>query len=359
MSAANAKPTLEKIVTRFRREAGQPGGAKPELEVRLQDVDYANFAAIYTALLAGRGGDGRPVDVGPGAVSQMVGTIMAVNMAGREEGPYRHLRPSRIREIFFEGGRRVREHFVRKEPLLIPFRAPSSVGLTYIVALSAERPDVQGFSADEGAVVRVKARVGFPLTLVGTSELRPELNWRIDMTVARQIMGSDAGSSLKQIVAQMFATTPPMTPATFLAALRLDDDANPAPRQLYRYEVEVEFVGPAEVRDAIRPADVTAAAEAILRLANPEYVREAAMQAEVYRAAQHIVKAPGYLRRFAHELGLKRLLPPAIRPIPGAFVSSATCRLIWVIASRSGARASMPASPGSSACEGACRMRRA
>lgn len=312
MSAANAKPTLEKIVTRFRREAGQPGGANPELEVRLQDVDYANFAAIYAALLAGRGGDGRPVAVGPGAVSQMVGTIMAVNMAGREEGPYRHLRPSRIREIFFEGGRRVRERFVRKEPLLIPFRAPSSVGLTYIVALSAERPDMQGFSADEGAVVRVKARVGFPLTLVGTSELRPELNWRIDMTVARQIMGSDAGSSLKQIVAQMFATAPPMTPATFLAALRLDDDANPAPRQLYRYEVEVEFVGPAEVRDAIRPADVTAAAEAILRLANPEYVREAAMQAEVYRAAQHIVKAPGYLRRFAHELGLKRLLPPAI-----------------------------------------------
>ena len=312
MSAANAKPTLEKIVTRYRREAGQPGGASPELEVRLQDVDYANFAAIYAALLAARGGDGRPVAVGPGAVTQMVGAIMDVQTAGREEGPYRHLRPARIREIFFEGGRRAREQFVRKEPLLIPFRAPSAAGLTYIVALSAERPDAQGFSADEGAVVRAKARVSFPLTLVGTSEMRPELHWRVDMTVARQIMGSDAGSSLKQIVAQMFATTPPMTAASFLTALRLDDDASPAPRRLYRYEVEAEFVGPAEARDAIRPADVTAAAEAILRLANPEYVREAAMQAEVYRAAQYVVKAPGYLRRFAHELGLKRLLPPAL-----------------------------------------------
>jgi outer membrane PBP1 activator LpoA protein len=37
----------------------------------------------------------------------------------------------------------------------------------------------------------------------------------------------------------------------------------------------------------------------------------------------------------------------ATRPIPGAFGSSAICRLIWVIASRCGARASMPGSPDS------------
>jgi hypothetical protein len=309
MSTTNTKPTLESIVTRYRREASRNDGSSPELEVRLQDVDHANFAAIYEALLAKKGGDGRPVAVGDGALTQMVSAIMDVRTAGRGEGAQRHLRPMRIREIFFENGRRVREQFVRKEPLLIPFRVPSTVGLAYIVALSAERPDDQGFSSDEGAVIRAKARVSFELKLTGSSELRPELHWRVDMTVTRQIMGSDAGSSLKQIVAQMFATTPPMAPATYLAALRLDDDANPAPRQLYRYEVEAEFAGPADARDMIRPADVTAAAEAILRLANPEYVREAAMQAEVYRVAQYIVKAPGYLRRFQHELGLKRLLP--------------------------------------------------
>jgi hypothetical protein len=311
MSTANAKPTLESIVTRYRREVSRNDGSSPELEVRIQDVDYANFAAIYGALHAKKGGDGRPVAVGDGVLTQMVSAIMDVRAAGRAEGPQRHLRPMRIREIFFEGGQRVREQFVRKTPLLIPFRVPSATGLAYTVALSAERPDDQGFSSDESAVIRAKARMSFHLKLESASEMRP-LRWRVDMTVTRQIMGSDAGASLKQIVAQMFATAPPMSPATFLAALRLDDDANPAPRQLYRYEVEAEFADPAELRDLIRPADVTAAAEAILRLANPEYVREAAMQAEVYRVAQYIVKAPGYLRRFQHELGLKRMLPSAL-----------------------------------------------
>ena len=312
MSTANAKPTLESIVTRYRREVSRDDGSSPELEVRIQDVDYANFAAIYGALRAKKGGDGRPVAVGDGTLTQMVSAIMDERAAGRGEGPQRHMRPMRIREIYFEGGRRVREQFMRKAPLLIPFRVPSAAGLAYTVALSAERPDDQGFSSDESAVIRAKARMSFALELEGTSEMCPRLRWRVDMTVTRQIMGSDAGASLKQIVAQMFATAPPMAPATFLAALRLDDDANPAPRQLYRYEVEAEFAGPAEVRDLIRPADVTAAAEAILRLANPEYVREAAMQAEVYRVAQYIVKAPGYLRRFQHELGLKRVLPQAL-----------------------------------------------
>jgi hypothetical protein len=311
MSTANAKPTLESIVTRYRREVSRNDGSSPELEVRIQDVDYANFAAIYGALHAKKGGDGRPVAVGDGALTQMVSAIMDVRAAGRAEGPQRHLRPMRIREILFEGGRRVREQFVRKTPLLIPFRVPSATGLAYTVALSAERPDDQGFSSDESAVIRAKARMSFYLELESASEMRP-LRWRVDMTVTRQIMGSDAGASLKQIVAQMFATAPPMSPATFLAALRLDDDANPAPRQLYRYEVEAEFADPAELRDLIRPADVTAAAEAILRLANPEYVREAALQAEVYRVAQYIVKPPGYLRRFQHELGLKRMLPSAL-----------------------------------------------
>ena len=312
MSAPNTKQTLESIVTRYRREASRNDGSSPELEVRLQDVDYANFAAIYEALLAKKGGDGRPVAVGDGVLTQMVSAIMDERAAGRGEGPQRHLRPMRIREIFFVNGRRARERFMRKEPLLIPFRVPGTVGLAYIVALAAERLDEQGFSSDEGAVIRAKARVSFELELTGSSEHRPKLQWRVDMTVTRQIMGSDAGSSLKQIVDQMFATTPVMTPTTFLTALRLDDDSTPAPRQLYRYEVEAEFVGPEGVRDMIRPADVTAAAEAILRLANPEYVREAAMQAEVYRVAQYIVKAAGYLRRFQHELGLKRLLPQAL-----------------------------------------------
>lgn len=318
---ANAKPTLESTVTRFRREAARQDGSSPELEVRLQEVDYANFATIYAALLAKRepasaappqasGKSGQKLNLGDGRLTQVVSAIMDVRQA-RGEGLQRHLRPMRIREIYFAAGKKSHERFVYKEPLVLPVRVSTS-GISYIVALSSERADDQGFSSDAGAVIRVKARVSFPLYLTGTSELKPELEWRVDMTVTRQISGSDAESALSQIVGQMFRTAPAMTPANFLAVLRLDDDEAPAARQLYRYEVEAEFMGPEEVRDAIRPADVSAAADTILRLANPEYVREAALQGEVYRIAQYVIKAPGYLRRFQNELGLKRLLPQAL-----------------------------------------------
>lgn len=305
--ATNIRSTLESIITRYRREAGQDSNVHPELEIRLQDVDYANFSAIHEALLAKT-----DIEVGDGKITQMVGSIMDTRSTARGEGLQRHLRGMRIREVFFEKGKRSHDQYVYKEPLLIPFRVPSTVGLAYIVALSAERPDEHEFSSDEGAVIRVKARVSFYFTLEGTSEMKPSLRWRVDMTVTRQIMGSDAQSSLRQIVGQMFRTTPGMTPANYLTVLRLDDDVNPAARQLYRFEVEVEFAGDPDSRDTIRPADVTAAAGAILRLANPEYVREASRQAEIYRAARHIVKAPGYLARFQHEFGIKRLLPQAL-----------------------------------------------
>ena len=308
---AEIKPaSLEGIVTRFRREASASAGSNNrlgvniELEIRIQSMNYAAFAAIFTALVAKKGSDGLTVAAGDGVLTQVVSAIMP---ASRGDGGQRHFRPVRIREIHFEGGRRVREQFVGKEPLTPPLRVPSSAGLAYTVALSAERSGAPGFSSDEAAVIRVKSRVSFALVLTGASELRPELHWRVDMTVARQIVGSDAGSSLKQIVAQMFS--PPAAPANFLAALGLNDDADPARRQLYRYEVEAEFVGPPDVRDLIRPADVTAAAEVVLRLASPEYVREALLQVGIFRAAQYIVKAAGYRGRFQHELGLKRLLP--------------------------------------------------
>lgn len=310
--ASITKPTLESIITRYRREASRIDGSSPELEVRFPDINYVNFMTIYNALLLKQSKDGTLVNASDGSLTQIVGAIMDIKPSGRGEGIQKHLRPMRIREILFENGKRIHEQYVKKEPLLSPWRIPSNTGLTYIVALSAESKDQHIFSSDEGAVIRAKARVSFIIKVTGSSELKPELHWRIDMTVARQIMGSDASSSLKNIVSQMFATTPIMAPDTFLKALRIDDDANSNIRQLYRYEVEAEFIGPSENRDMIRPADVTAIAEMVLRLANPEYIRESVLQAEVYHVAKYIIKAPGYLNRFQHELGLKRLLPQAL-----------------------------------------------
>ena len=103
-SAPAAKPTLESLVTRFRREAARADAPGLELEVRFQGVDFANFAAIYRGLAA----------QGPGAVSQMVSAIVdAQGGSGKRDrdrgradpGPHA-LRPMRIRVIHFEGGRR-------------------------------------------------------------------------------------------------------------------------------------------------------------------------------------------------------------------------------------------------------------
>jgi hypothetical protein len=295
MATAAARPSLEATVTRYRREAARTDGAAPELEIRLQGLDFANWSAIYTALLG----------KGPGELSQTVSVIMSAPGAAP-------LRAARIREIRFEGGVKAGERAVQKTPLLIPYRVANSGGLSYTVALSAERVGGPGQISDESALVRLKARVSFALQIPAAAEPHAPLDWRVDMTVARQLTGGDAQATLKTVIAQMFATSPPMRADNVPRALRLDDDANPAPRSLYAYEVEVEYVGSGAQRDALRPADVTAAAETVLRLANAEYVRDARMQAEIYRAAHYIVKAAGYLQRFATELGLKRLLPQAV-----------------------------------------------
>jgi hypothetical protein len=101
-----------------------------------------------------------------------------------------------------------------------------------------------------------------------------------------------------------------MTPGNLLSVLKLDSPSA-GTRQLYRYEIECEFIGGAD-RDLIRPSDISAMADAVLQLSNPEYLREAVYQAEVYHVAKYVVKASGYLRRFEHELGLKRLVPQVV-----------------------------------------------
>jgi hypothetical protein len=325
MSGPATRPTLEMITLRFRRElsrspAPRPEATRPELEIRIQNVGYANFAAIYSALLSGRRSDGSEIDIRGRKLTQTVNAIMDARPAGRGDAS-QPLRPMKIREISFRDGKKTGERFARKEPLVTPFRVTNATGLSYLVALSAESDGENPFSSDAGAVIRVKSRVSFEMHATGSADNRPDLTWRVDMTITRQTMGSDAESSLQGILKTMFP--PGVTPETLLAALRLDDDDSPAARQLYRYEVEIEFDSAEEVRDSIRPADITAAAAAILHLANPEYVREAAMQAEIYRTAQYIVKAPGYLRRFQNEFGLKKLLPQVLA------ITRADYRLIY------------------------------
>lgn len=312
--------TLESLVARFRRAVGDKTGvvvgktSTPELEIRFQSVDHNNFITILKSLLEKK----LPVD--DGEIVHTINSIMdekIVRAPRTSDATHRATRPQRLRQITFERGKRVSDKYLIKTAMMPPFRVTNPFALSYIVALSSESEDTSPFSSDEGAVIRVRARVGFEYRAESTADKKTRLRWRIDLTVVRQISGADADSSLKQITDTMFRSRIRMSPANMANVLRLDDSAS---RGLYRFEIEAELLDvesgedstPQGVKDIVRPSDVTLMANSILQLSNPSYLKDAAFQAEIYHVASFIVQASGYLERFKHELGLKRLLPPVV-----------------------------------------------
>ncbi len=291
------QPSLEGLVAHYRRAQADPNlrGAEIELELRFQGVDRRLFETILAALARGEAG------AGPGAVTCAVSAIM-------EEAPgaktHRHReapRVSLIRQIAFDpaGGARGGERYYRKWPLAPPHRVRNPQGLSYGVFLSAEEPLAVPFVSDAGALIRVKSRASFP---VGSG-------WRADLTVSRSLQGADAQAALGGVVERMFRRAP-LTPANMLAVLG-QAGAEGAEADVYSYELEVERAA-GEGGAAPLPSEVTALAAEVLRLANPGHVAEAAYQAEIHHVASFVEKAPGVLRRFEHEWGLKKLVPQVV-----------------------------------------------
>lgn len=280
--------TLGSLVTRYRRAVTDASLAKAdiELEVRFQNVDLHVFQTVLSAL----------AEKHTGSVSNTVNAIMGE--ADAASVPGRHgLQTNQIRQITFDTlgtGKKLGERYYRKWPIVSPVRVNNPHALNYTVVLSAEETMLDRFVNDSGAVIRVKSRASF--TLGG---------WRADLTVTRSIQGTDAQSALPGIIGTMFRAGP-MTPGTMLDVLKISDPDSEA-RAMYSYEIEAEYT-PEASADDIRPADVSAIADSVLRLANPEYIEDAVFQAEVFHIAGFIVKASGYLRRYEHEFGLKRLL---------------------------------------------------
>lgn len=284
-SRAPHATTLDELALQYRREAARPAGralgeaAHLELEARIQ-VDAESFTAIYEGLVR---------EFEPAGVEQVVSTVSAdaAPAPGTPRGA------ARRRDMFFEPGdlKARRAQSLVKTQLLPPYRAPAGAGLAWSVALSAEQPVEQRAVLDDNAEVRIKSRASFR-----------HHDWRVDATLVRSLRGAAAKAHVPAAIREQFGGAP-LTPTTLLARRGAAEAA------LYSYEVEVEYVG--VTADALRAADIVEAVHAVLRLANPEFVQEAALQAAVYRAAQWLIAAPSYLQRFEHELGLKSLLPQA------------------------------------------------
>lgn len=297
--SAPREQTLESLIARYRRSAGDVSLARAnvELEVRFRDVDYFIFETVLRALVAGE------ILADAGVIVKTVNSIMEENPATRRA---RHRtddqaeKASLIREVTFDAGKKT-DRYYRKWALGPPFRVRSPHTLAYSVVLSAEEDLPGSFTSDAGAVIRAKCRASFTLGAEGAPP------WRVDLTVTRTISGADARTALPAIVKTMFGGA--MTPASMLELLGLEAPDSEL-RGLYRYEIELEHLpGSPAGRDAVRPSEVAALVDQVLRLANPEYLREAVYQAEIYHVAGFVVRAAGLLRRFEHEWGLKNLTP--------------------------------------------------
>lgn len=273
-----SKNTLEDIITRYKKELVNKYDANPELEIRFRNVDYQNFAVIYNYLIEN-------TVKSKAYITQMVSSLMK-QKSGTQ------LQSTNIREIYFKNGRSYKKMFNNKTPLLIPYHDTNQFGLSYIVTLSLEKSNITEFISDESAIIRIKNRASFFIT-------EDNIEWRIDMSVVRQIIGSNI-NSLEKIVTQMFKTHT-ITIDNLLTIFNEEKTS----QKIYKYEIEAELVN----NDQVKPIDITNIAKKLLFIADPEYLSEITLQSKIYDIAKVIIKAPGFLQQFQNNLGLKQLLP--------------------------------------------------
>lgn len=296
-SAQRHAPTLEMLFTEYSRTDARPG-IEIELEARFEKIEYSVFADTLRALNAGK------LEAGPGEVSQVINSVMDEDPQTQRIGQRAGFgRAGLVRQLRYADGVRAagEDRNYRKRALHPPHVVANDFALSYKVVLSAEENlGEQMPVADNQAAIRVKLRVSY---LLGSPAA-----WRIDMTATRQIEGKDA-RGLKTIVAAMFR--PGATAENLLDLLGLDDADSETLRR-YQFEMEIEYAGTnSQADDRFVPSHLKKLADELLSLANPNYLRAAAYQAELYRVAEYVVKdAPGLLRRFARELGVRDLTTP-------------------------------------------------
>ncbi|HVE13752.1 MAG TPA: hypothetical protein VNI01_10195, partial [Elusimicrobiota bacterium] len=311
-----ARPTLDSLINVYRREVAGNRDAEVELELRLLQRDFGLFAAIHKALVA-RGG---------GTVHRLLSVL--------ESGPRRSEArvASRIREYEFVGpaGRKEQRCYTKRQLVALAVEGD----LPYRIALSVERPEPCGFVAGADSLVRLKLRSSFPLTVPGEGGA---FAWRADATVVRQMAGGAAAEALEAAAALMLR--PERAPAEVLAALGLEGDDVAARAALYSFELELEFEGPPELRDLLRPADVAAAERALAGLAGAAPRAAAALQAETMRIARHVVDSPARLRELERACSLKQLLPQVRAITRGDYRKLYPPRGLYLTAKADGKRA--------------------
>lgn len=319
--------TIEDLVEAYRQAGRRPGDGELELEVRFEQVEFRFICLLITELL-------ELVKAGSFEVkhSRSLNTIRSSSQIttarvlhnNRVRGPQDQY--VWVRE--FVDRKERRDNYYIKKRIGAPSRIRPAPGVPgYKIVLSTETPTAP-FSK-ENVRFRVKNRLSFTPTVdrAESSRLAAALKgWRLDITIVRELPESSV-SSLPEIVREVFSLdprAPEQTPQNLLNVLGLVDSQLPtsttlANQQLYKYEVELEFVGQSSELGAEK---IQAAVLEVLRLSNPSFILDAQMQSEVHDAATHIYKSQAMLQKFASGIwGLKQLTPPAVAPTRSQYMS--------------------------------------
>lgn len=318
--------TPEHLVAELHRLSSDPArlgrGGEAELELRLDSRDYAPFEELYDTLTEGVANGQFKV-----VLEQSLNVIAGIvpSTAQHQRSPAQKIER---REIMPDGERRVTCYEKLKVSRLA--RMSISPGVNFRGSLSIERP-VGEVSHDGKPLYRFKNRLAFSLAAPDAGSLSALKDWRIDMTIVRELAGGEpVKRSLPKIFNEFFGLEAPpkgsaagakprtrttQDPETILASLGLRGSTLPTAqkdsnRRMYNYEIEIEYVGDPKV---LTGSGITAAARALIKMVRPDSFTSAQMQAELARVAGHIMRSPGAIQRFqSGEWGLKQLTPQAI-----------------------------------------------
>lgn len=289
------KTTLESTVREFRKRLQSIKRDETlELEIRFEGIKYIDFITIKDSLLSSDGG----------YEPYIVNMVTAIKNDKNDKNGFMR------RDITFKTRDDKSESFMRKETLIVPPYRNSTSNLNYKVVLAKEKI-ISSVEMVENSIIKVKSRLSIPYSI--PSKEVPELSfvWTVDLTIIREVSGSEAKINLKKIIDYMFKENTVEYFCSILNSVNLSE-------MLYKYEIEIEFLGvelegesslDVEKCSHIRPSDILTATEIILNIGNPEYKQESRYQAEVYRVAQYIVHQQFKLNEFSQGGTLKRLLP--------------------------------------------------
>lgn len=178
----------------------------------------------------------------------------------------------------------------------------------YSTNVSGEQIINADIKPDSNSLIRIKSRLSYYIEIKDISKSR---KWRIDLTIVKQFQAFNS-TDISLYIQKMFKHDESMNPNNMIKLLKLDDiDA----RQLYNYELEIEYMNQDSVSDHshnLTISDINDIVKFISSIIQSKILTDNKYQSVIYEIAKHIITNPEKLKRFKHDLGIKQLLPNVV-----------------------------------------------